>query len=307
VPRDDATVDEALHQLGEAADSCDAGDDFVFYFSGHGILSRGSLVLLWHHTQWATRPSNTAIPISRIMAILDFCKASNKILILDCCHAGAAASALGLKSGRGVALQDAGVTANHLVLMASDRLESARELSSLGGSFMTTKLCHALTRPVEKVDLDDDGAISVQDLATWLARQASEYNRTYRADVPVPYLAGQLRGQFFFTQTTSWPAWKINLPNGTATLLPIGRRITTSHPFDRVTTVTAIFDNLVTNAEYSRFCSDKVSQPVGLDFVEGRWSGPFRPWDDPRFNDPSQPVVCISARACLRSRFIAIR
>jgi formylglycine-generating enzyme required for sulfatase activity len=66
----------------------------------------------------------------------------------------------------------------------------------------------------------------------------------------------------------------------------------------------------VTNAQYRRFLESSGYQrspeetsprgPVGEAFVSdapdrpGRWQGPFEPWKDPAFNDPRQPVVCVS-------------
>jgi formylglycine-generating enzyme required for sulfatase activity len=66
----------------------------------------------------------------------------------------------------------------------------------------------------------------------------------------------------------------------------------------------------VTNEQYKRFVDEApqyldetildapIRVPVGQDYKrtpEGmKWEGPFYPWTDERFNDPKQPVVCVS-------------
>jgi hypothetical protein len=51
----------------------------------------------------------------------------------------------------------------------------------------------------------------------------------------------------------------------------------------------------ISNAEYARFVSATGhSQPVGDAFVNGRWLGPFQPWQDPDFQGPEKPVVCVN-------------
>ncbi|MEV4516933.1 SUMF1/EgtB/PvdO family nonheme iron enzyme [Dactylosporangium sp. NPDC049525] len=309
-PSPEADVAEALAVLERVAESCDDTDEFVCYFSGHGVLLNGTLVLLWHHTDLDRAPLGTAIPVARVMTALAFCKARNRLLVLDCCHAGAAAALLGLKSAAAVPFKelDLGLTsANYLVLLASDRLEQARELDSLGGSFMTASLCAGLEQRPDEADGDGDGRLSVQDLANWLAIVAGRQNTTGEV-VPVPYLAGQSRGPFHLTREPEWPVWKVQLPSGgTATLLP-GLAAQSSRQEDRwPDALVAIADHPVTNQQFREFVDDtQEDPPTGQEFVNGAWRGPFEPWSDARFDADGRPVVCVDAeRARQYCRWLA--
>lgn len=293
-PSPDSDATTALSILERVVESCSKDDEFICYFSGHGILAHGTLVLLWDDTD-LDRVLGTAIPIARIMTALSFCQARNRLLVLDCCHAGAAAGMLGLKSAASVPFEDLGLTsANHLVLMASDRLERARELESAGGSFMTTSICAALTNRSNKADRDGDGLVSVQDLAGWLVSEAQSQNLTSEK-VSVPYLAGQSRGPFHLTREREWPVWKVLLPNGdTATVLP---GPPDRGPLSRTSNwhfaLVAVADHLVTNAQYRDFVKHGGARPHGSEFADGAWRDPFDPWGDSRFSAATKPVVCV--------------
>jgi formylglycine-generating enzyme required for sulfatase activity len=53
----------------------------------------------------------------------------------------------------------------------------------------------------------------------------------------------------------------------------------------------------VTNEQYRKFVQSRYGkEPTGENFYkpEKRWKGDFRPWQTKEFNDPSQPVVCVS-------------
>ena len=71
------------------ASMCEPGDALVFYFSGHGLLLRGQLYLVWSLTEF-DHPVSTAIPIASIRSVFANTRASLRLMILDCCHSGAA-------------------------------------------------------------------------------------------------------------------------------------------------------------------------------------------------------------------------
>jgi len=51
----------------------------------------------------------------------------------------------------------------------------------------------------------------------------------------------------------------------------------------------------VTNAQYLRFVvATGHREPEGYGYVNGNWQRGFKPWRDPNFNNPNQPVVCVS-------------
>lgn len=82
-----------------------------------------------------SRLGTTSIPISDVLQAFQYCQAHNKLLVLDCCHAGAAVNATGLRSPTEEPVKEIIHPDNHLVLMASDRFEKARELDTLKGVF----------------------------------------------------------------------------------------------------------------------------------------------------------------------------
>ncbi|MEL7005813.1 MAG: hypothetical protein AAFN93_24255, partial [Bacteroidota bacterium] len=139
------------------------------------------------------------ISIARITEAMSYCRAKSKLLILDCCHAGAVVNALGLKSGSGVPVEEiTTISDSYLALMASSRLEKTREHDSLKGGFLTTHICSALSGCFYEADTDKDNRISIQDLKRWLDSKALEHNRSYPNDrVPFPYLSGQYKGEIF--------------------------------------------------------------------------------------------------------------
>jgi hypothetical protein len=188
------------------------GSTFICYFSGHGVLEKGKLFLLLDNTD-TDNIFATALSVSKILEALRYCKAQSQLLVLDCCHAGAVVNMLGLKSGIGIPVEELTIKSdNYLILMASDRLEKARELEKLRGSFLTVNICSALGDKLNEADRDKDGRISIQDLSVWLGEKADEHNKVAQKDrVPCPYLFGQSKGRFFLTIETSIPT------NGTVT------------------------------------------------------------------------------------------
>ena len=202
VPRVKSQAYEVLHQLAEVAASCTVDDTFICYFSGHGILEEGLLFLLWDESVCGLL-DNTALPVERISQTLLKCKAHSKLLILDCCHAGAVLNRNGFKTGgdkiseNKIKIEDS----NYWVIMASDRLEYARELEVLKGSFLTISICSAISDKLSEADKDKDGKISISDLTSWLDEKYLEHNETHekKYHVPQPHGCGAMKGKFFIT------------------------------------------------------------------------------------------------------------
>jgi len=153
-PIDRTDVFRVKKDFAAAIENCGPADTFVCYFAGHGVLNRGTLLLLWDDTD-PKRLLSTAIAVSEITYGLAQCEANSKLLILDCCHAGGAVPTLGLRNALGAPAEELVVPPeNFLVLMASGRLERARELRDLGGGFLTSALLRALN-PLDGWELRD--------------------------------------------------------------------------------------------------------------------------------------------------------
>jgi formylglycine-generating enzyme required for sulfatase activity len=286
-PAAGADVFDVRRQLYTAAEACSEGDTFLCYFSGHGILDHGSLFLLWDETD-LDRLLMTGLPASTFTEAITASRASNKLLVLDCCHAGAA---VGFRDVSEVRAKDVVAPQNHLVLMASDRLQRTRELDQLRGGFLTQQLCAALSSSFSQA-AGNDRRLSLQDTTAWLETQALRHNREDPDHaVPIPYLFGQQRGEFFFTAARDeWAPTSIEIAQRSFTLLPFQWTSGQSEPW-----VLAVGKHPVTNAEYRRFVQETgAAEPAGEHFLDGRWHPGFHPWETGEFNDPQQPVVCVT-------------
>jgi len=184
LPPADGDAHDAAREVLRVAGLCKPGDDFVIYFSGHGVLHVGRLFLLWGTTSPAIFDS--AIPAKQMMEALELCHATNKLLILDCCHAG---GAVGFK---GAAPLDPVLTerGSQLVLCASSRLELAREFKKFEGSFLAFHLAKILSASTKV-------SISLDDIVDQLKRRAQENNSVNPLEqVPIPFLFGEDRNTF---------------------------------------------------------------------------------------------------------------
>jgi hypothetical protein len=176
---------DAIREVLRVAGLCQPGDDFVIYFSGHGVLHAGRLFLLWRTTSSAIFDS--AIPAKQMMEAIELSRAANKLLILDCCHAG---GAVGFK-GAAVPLEPVLIErGSQLVLCASDKLEFARELQTFEGSFLAFHIANILSSPTKV-------SISLTDIVAQLRKRAEEHNSANPLEkVPIPFLFGDNRNTF---------------------------------------------------------------------------------------------------------------
>lgn len=276
--------------LGQVAEACAPDDTLVVFFSGHGIVQTSGLLLMLDKTDIRDKPLTTALRAESIVHCLRTSKASRKLLILDCCHAGMVYQdsrfkepATSLQSVVGASQESGGES--FVAIVASDRLEQTREFDDLQGSFLTSALCRALGEDFDLADHDRDGAIDLGDVREWLAKVAREHNQTSEQSVPIPFMFGRERGHVYLTRPPSdWTICQIVIDEIPFVALPCRTR-------DRVW---VIGQTPVTNAQYRRRAK---STPRGKQFDKsengGRWHAPFDPWSDPNFNHPDQPVVCV--------------
>jgi hypothetical protein len=282
-------------RLHTAVTHCSDEDTFICYFSGHGSLEKGELFLLWNDTTQDLYA--TALPAADLLRAVRYCKAKNKLLILDCCHAGGAIDPKGGKSTSRIDVTALPIEpSNDLILFASGRLEIAREFEELGGSFLAKKIAEALTSSFRRVDTNRDGRISVDDLREWLEQAAAGHNAYQKTTVPIPYLFGQQRGQFYLTaEDLLWRPHSVDLSDGTELVIL---------PFQLFNgCAVAVGKHPGTNSQYREFvkANPRIAPPAGeeYDHAKAVWKSGFRPWDNPRYSEPDQPVVCVSYDDCV--------
>lgn len=142
-----------------------ADNDLVLlYFSCHGIVDPYHRLYFAASDTVRTRPASTAISRSFVNEQFEACRAAAKVLILDCCFAGAFAE--GFKSARQSAL-DCQVGRGYVVLSACDSYEYAFESDELvasapRGSIFTDVMSDGLATGA--ADLDGDGRVGVDEL-----------------------------------------------------------------------------------------------------------------------------------------------
>jgi formylglycine-generating enzyme required for sulfatase activity len=315
-----------------AAARCEPGDHFICYFAGHGVLDDdGELFLVWHETADDYRTS--AIPCEHLLSTIRRCRARNRLLILDCCHAGGALS----RDVGGVPFEQLAsiAGASHLILMASGRLEKVREFEALSGGFLTAKICEALGPRFHQADTNKDFRLSIDEMMAWLRSTAREFTEEQRTVFAMPRLYGEQAGEFYFTPELSWAPQEIPWPDGsTLVVLP-------ARPFSfgrwRLSGEYALClgKEPVTNLQFRRFISEMsgrpipsllppesrqpgertvrnggrtrrgdappsshyfASDPAGKQYNirQKKWVAGFRPFKDPAYSDPETPVVCVS-------------
>ncbi|MCP4695909.1 MAG: tetratricopeptide repeat protein [Gammaproteobacteria bacterium] len=169
--------------LDQLVDQCGQNDTLIFYYSGHGLLERGKLHLL------LTEDADTEtgkFPVSNITRALEKCRAAHKLLILDCCHAGAAHAEWSLTYSE-----------TYSLLTASERLETAKEVEELQAGFLTWLLCQALEKPPENLP-DEQHYIRINALYDYVREQAKTYRgkQPDAAELPIPNLIGNHKHNF---------------------------------------------------------------------------------------------------------------
>jgi formylglycine-generating enzyme required for sulfatase activity len=290
----DTPAYEARRIIWERAEGCTTEDTFLVHFAGHGRSRNGELLLQLNGST-NDKPFTTHLVASEIIKAFQECKALNKILILDCCNAGNVARKVGVR-GVGTPVNELGVKSDTFdIVMASGFLESAFEVESLGGGFLSHALVEAVDDRFHEADADGDRALSFEDVMSWLEKRAVEINKDRHDKIPTPARLGYGKGRSYFTiPPTEWVIHKLKLPNRTpAIVLPIRPKYSQVH---HALLAFAIAQHPVTNAEYKQFvAATEYKEPTGQNFTNGQWCGPFRPWDDPAFSHDEQPVTCVSA------------
>ncbi len=141
-------------------------DTVLIYFSGHGVPNGAGGVVLASRDCDKKQPMQTGIPVAWLREVLEKCPARQKLLVLDCCHAGA---------GRGTTdtmrLAPCFDQAQGLVTIAScGPDELSREWPRVEQGLFT----HFLRCGLEgAADLDNNGVVDVEELYKYVYNQVS--------------------------------------------------------------------------------------------------------------------------------------
>jgi hypothetical protein len=325
------TAASLRERIEHVAETCVEDDDLLIFFAGHGWRERGTLFLVLDGSD-INYPLTTMLAADDVLRALRFSRAKHKLLILDCCEAGTVIEGARFRDTPPRMTEIIGGLPNSrrhrgevfVVLMASDRLEQAREFDFLGGGFLSHWLCEALGPCFQEADADGDGVLELDDVMVWLETKASAHNELHpTTPVPAPFLFGQKRHRFALTRDLGdWTVHIIRAAGGILDLVVLPARDTDPAGKEEVF---CIGKTPVTNAQFREYWdvlhrdSDFALLPFGSrDPPVGKyypahplnggyglpdgaaWEVNFRPWDRKHFNEPEQPVVCVSLHEARR-------
>lgn len=181
---------DLLSEFDEFIDKSQNSDTLIFYFSGHAFCPNGNLILVIEDD---LSKRSSQLYLSDFLEGLKTSPAREKLIILDCCRAGAA-------------IRDwiPEQPENYRLLTASDRLETAKELDNLRSSFLTYYFCKALTDNVGDVLFEKK--IRINETHSWLIEKAEEHNGTHGSNkVPIPNLLGNAKANFLIGESAIEP------------------------------------------------------------------------------------------------------
>lgn len=173
---------EIIKSLDNFFDSCSPNDTIVIYFSGHAYSPKGQLLLLLDNDLKNTNKSS--IPLNYILSQMEECRAKNKLLILDCCHALGELDMWRPKQSESVK-----------ILAASGRFEQAKEIDEFKSSFLSYIIYNALNNDFYNI-CDNRENISVNSLYEWILNQTVIYNDKNKTKMPSPKLIGDQGNDF---------------------------------------------------------------------------------------------------------------
>lgn len=162
-------VRRSVYRMARAAER----DDLILlYYTGHGALDAdGSLALILPNTE-SDLLGATSLVADDIKRAFNQSRAAQKVLIFDCCYAGAVGSAK-MKGNADNSLQSlAQETSGTYILTASTRFQPAYEQNELGGSVLTSCLLEGV---VKGEAANDDDEVTLSALASYVKAQAPRY------------------------------------------------------------------------------------------------------------------------------------
>jgi WD40 repeat protein/uncharacterized caspase-like protein len=185
------------------------GNDLtLLYFTGHGVKDEdGRLYLAMTDTDRENLPF-TGLPSEQIRAAMEGSRSRQKVLVLDCCYAGAFPVGLGIKGDPSVhALEQLGGR-GCVVLTSSDAMQLSFEgnqvtetgpasLRSGPSSLFTRFLIEGLR--TGKADLDGDGDITLDELYSYVHDRVIDEQPLQR-----PKKKEDIEGRICFAQNIYW-------------------------------------------------------------------------------------------------------
>ncbi len=149
-------------------------DDFLFvYYSGHGLVgSNDKLHLAFENTE-ARLLNSTAMKAGTLLDILDDAKPSARLLVLDCCYAGAIGAEF-KRSSIEDAVRIEASSHGTFVMTSATSSQVAKESPVYGQGVFTKHLVDGLNGAA---DLDGDGRVSADELFSYVRKNTMREGR----------------------------------------------------------------------------------------------------------------------------------
>ncbi|CAL9564540.1 caspase, EACC1-associated type [Streptomyces sp. enrichment culture] len=166
---------EMLHAVETFLEERQASETALFYFSGHGEFCEadGQLYFLTRDADPDDLPG-TAVPAEFLERMLTSCRASSKVVLLDCCSSGsvvqgwtAKGAADDVRPAPSTLLRPTGV----YFITASDALQPASALAPAGSSLGTSRFTGEIVEGLRSGRIKDSGWITPDDLFEYLTAQ----------------------------------------------------------------------------------------------------------------------------------------
>ncbi|MBS4028518.1 MAG: caspase family protein, partial [Ignavibacteriales bacterium] len=192
----DATKQNIQAKFSELASKAQLQDVFVFYYSGHGVMSEGSdtkpsdfYFVLHDVTQMYGRDdmlNEKAISAQEMRTLCGKVKALKKLIVIDACQSGKAVETFALARGAAEekAIWQLRRSTGIGVLASTGNEQFATEFSQLGHGVYTYALLQALSCASEAGK--KDGRVTVYGLANYLDDQVPELTQKYRGTQQLP-------------------------------------------------------------------------------------------------------------------------
>ncbi|MEV4505198.1 caspase, EACC1-associated type [Streptomyces klenkii] len=167
---------EMLHAVETFLEARQPSETALLYFSGHGEYCEqdGQLYFLTRDTDPADLPG-TAVPAEFLERMLQSCRASSKLVLLDCCSSGSVVQGWTAKGPSGepdrptpsTLLRPTGV----YFITASDALQAASAMAPPGSGLGTSRFTGEIVEGLRNGWIKDGGWITPDDLFDYLTAQ----------------------------------------------------------------------------------------------------------------------------------------
>ncbi|WP_200308421.1 caspase, EACC1-associated type [Streptomyces adelaidensis] len=172
----DPTRAEMLHSIETFLNARQPSETALLYFSGHGEFCEddNQLYFLTRDTDPDDLP-RTAVPAEFLERMLQSCRASSKLVLLDCCSSGSVVQGWTAKGPAGEPARPAPSTllrpTGVYFITASDALQSASAMAPPGSSLGTSRFTGEIVEGLRNGRIKGGGWITPDDLFEYLTAQ----------------------------------------------------------------------------------------------------------------------------------------